>query len=462
MANEALFVQGGSYDAAELRKLIAGIWSAPTPGGVISGMEVSAGAGTAVNVSAGFAVVNDGSGGAYFGVLSSTTSVSLTAFSGTNRTDRIYARVMDPGSGATAGEIEITKAQGTTTIPALSVPLADVTVTSTGLTISSAPRVLATTLARASVSDTATTASGLIIPGSTTSLAFGSSSLGNQPSRLWGHESSMALRSYPVADVRVGFSDNATTALNALKLGGFLASEYSRTSHTHSVSGSSVAYATNAAAAYTLRQSGSPTGTQMYFNWSGQTSQPSWLWGSNDGVNHYVWNPSNFSVNYASNAGALSGLGYGSFIRKDVDDTVGSQTVYTNQFPFFFTGIGASPTYTLGLNSNRQVMLAAASSRRYKKEIADFEVSIEALRALRPRQFKYDGAVDEVYEDSELLGGFIAEEVAEAVPMAANYISGKPEDFDDRTLLAGAYKLIGDLYERIEALEGRLAALEQG
>ena len=39
------------------------------------------------------------------------------------------------------------------------------------------------------------------------------------------------------------------------------------------------------------------------FNWSGQSGQPSWLWGSNDGTNYYVWNPSNFSVNYANSAG---------------------------------------------------------------------------------------------------------------------------------------------------------------
>ena len=32
------------------------------------------------------------------------------------------------------------------------------------------------------------------------------------------------------------------------------------------------------------------------WNWSGQGGQPAWLWGSNDGANMYVWNPSNFSV----------------------------------------------------------------------------------------------------------------------------------------------------------------------
>jgi hypothetical protein len=42
------------------------------------------------------------------------------------------------------------------------------------------------------------------------------------------------------------------------------------------------------------------------YNWSGQGGQPSWLWGSNDGTNFYVWNPSNFSVNYANSAGTAT------------------------------------------------------------------------------------------------------------------------------------------------------------
>ena len=44
-------------------------------------------------------------------------------------------------------------------------------------------------------------------------------------------------------------------------------------------------------------------GTNINFYWTGQSGQPSWLWGSNNGTDFYVWNPSNFSVNYASSAG---------------------------------------------------------------------------------------------------------------------------------------------------------------
>lgn len=56
---------------------------------------------------------------------------------------------------------------------------------------------------------------------------------------------------------------------------------------------------------------GGPFMTTARFQWSGQAGQPSWLWGSNDGATMYVWNPSNFSVAYATSAGnadTLDGL----------------------------------------------------------------------------------------------------------------------------------------------------------
>lgn len=41
----------------------------------------------------------------------------------------------------------------------------------------------------------------------------------------------------------------------------------------------------------------------MKFHWSGQKGQPTWLWGGNDSGDMYVYNPSNFNVNYANSAG---------------------------------------------------------------------------------------------------------------------------------------------------------------
>lgn len=53
--------------------------------------------------------------------------------------------------------------------------------------------------------------------------------------------------------------------------------------------------------AYHLRINSADTWSTWY--WSGQSGQPSWLWGSDDGTNMYVYNPSNFRVSYANSAG---------------------------------------------------------------------------------------------------------------------------------------------------------------
>ena len=50
-------------------------------------------------------------------------------------------------------------------------------------------------------------------------------------------------------------------------------------------------------------------GGPMRFHWAGQGGQPTWLWGNKDGDsgNSYVYNPSNFNVNYANGAGNVNG-----------------------------------------------------------------------------------------------------------------------------------------------------------
>lgn len=64
--------------------------------------------------------------------------------------------------------------------------------------------------------------------------------------------------------------------------------------------GSAPANGGTAWAANRLRREG---GVDTVWYWAGQGGQPGWLWGGNDGVNMYVYNPANFSVNYANSAG---------------------------------------------------------------------------------------------------------------------------------------------------------------
>lgn len=68
-----------------------------------------------------------------------------------------------------------------------------------------------------------------------------------------------------------------------------------------------VDYASTANHLYNI--DGSNTKHPMTFNWRGKDGQPTWLWGGEDGSNMYVYNPSNFSVNYANSAGSATKWG---------------------------------------------------------------------------------------------------------------------------------------------------------
>jgi hypothetical protein len=69
-----------------------------------------------------------------------------------------------------------------------------------------------------------------------------------------------------------------------------------------SIGGSQVTSAVQKANQLLMQSTG---GTYATFNWSGQSGQPSWLFGSNDGANVLVWNPANFNV---ANANTVAGL----------------------------------------------------------------------------------------------------------------------------------------------------------
>ena len=99
---------------------------------------------------------------------------------------------------------------------------------------------------------------------------------------------------------------NKVAGLLALRSDGIFT--FLKQNGTRAVVDCDVPYAT---AANKLRREG---GVDTSWYWSGQGGQPGWLWGGNDGTNMYVYNPANFSVNYANSAyisTAVSGVWFG-------------------------------------------------------------------------------------------------------------------------------------------------------
>lgn len=103
-----------------------------------------------------------------------------------------------------------------------------------------------------------------------------------------------------------------------------------------------------------------------YWNWSGQGGQPSWLWGGNDGVNMYVYNPSNFSVNYAksanyaNSAGGISAPIYG--YDKNINITCGGWSTPASVTLPAGTYIGMVFAKMYGTPASRMVMVFSTNS----------------------------------------------------------------------------------------------------
>lgn len=109
---------------------------------------------------------------------------------------------------------------------------------------------------------------------------------------------------------------------------------------------------------------GGNTSLPMTFNWSGQGGQPTWLWGGENGTDMYVYNPSNFNVNYANSAGnadTVDSLHANSFLRKYNANNEVSNTDELKTNSYIFThgdsGDGEWPTGTKPPGSHNGVAI---------------------------------------------------------------------------------------------------------
>lgn len=125
------------------------------------------------------------------------------------------------------------------------------------------------------------------------------------------------------------------------------------------------ATATTAGRAYPRRSDGG----DLNFYWSGQSGQPTWLWGGTDGSNMYVYNPSNFNVNYASSAGnantvssistsqvlganaGSSAGGVGTYVIAQRSDSIATSFGATVSASSLIEGISDQRSYAFGFTS---------------------------------------------------------------------------------------------------------------
>ena len=99
----------------------------------------------------------------------------------------------------------------------------------------------------------------------------------------------------------------------------------------------------------------------MTFNWAGKGGQPTWLWGGENGEDMYVYNPSNFSVNYAASAGNTAKVN-GHTVNSDVP----SNAVFTDTKGSVASNNGVNSGYAmLTLASGYKILAFHTAARNY-------------------------------------------------------------------------------------------------
>ena len=142
--------------------------------------------------------------------------------------------------------------------------------------------------------------------------------------------------------------------------------------------------------------------------------------------------------------------------------------IYANASGNMYAPIAGSDTASSGntcyIGSTGRLQ-RSSSSKRYKHDIDDLQyknISAEKLYDLRVAQFVFNddhiGKDDPNYQT--LIPGFIAEEVAEAYPVAAILNgNGQVEDWDARLILPPMMKLIQEQKRQIDSLSDKIDKL---
>lgn len=130
-----------------------------------------------------------------------------------------------------------------------------------------------------------------------------------------------------------------------------------------------------------------------------------------------------------------------------------------NSFPNI-TQSTAAANLRWGTTTAGRIFESTASSARFKTDIVDLvdveELNPKKLLDLPVHAFRYkdDYLGEEDERSGALVPGFIAEEVDQFYPIAADYELGQPNNWNDKFMIPAMLSLIQDLYKEIALLKG--------
>lgn len=199
----------------------------------------------------------------------------------------------------------------------------------------------------------------------------------------------------------------------------------------------------------------------MTFHWAGQGGQPTWLWGGNDGTNMYVYNPRNFSVNFANNAASANTASQVSFSGgsmsaggKDNGDAIsnlGSNVTISSWWGIgFYNSCNKRYTISMDLRAGSMRCLGNFSAARVYNAVFNdyaefFEKGDNAIEAgdilaldMNSEEEKYIKATS----DSEVIVGICTEEYA-------HIIGGKDQSIEENKKEFAPVSLMGRVHVKV-------------
>jgi hypothetical protein len=209
-------------------------------------------------------------------------------------------------------------------------------------------------------------------------------------------------------------------------------------------SAKSVSYASTAGRAYPYRSDGG----NLNFYWSGQSGQPTWLWGGSDGENMYVYNPSNFSVNYAATAGGAPASDVYSWAKAATKPSYTATEVGLSNVGNYTVNqsVGSSDSPTFNIVYANQFLYQ--SDAALKNNIENITGSWDVLDKLRPVSFDWKNNQKSDY-------GFIAQELQEVLPNSVGS-DGRSLGITPSAIIAHLVAAVKDLKSQVETLTKRL------
>lgn len=289
---------------------------------------------------------------------------------------------------------------------------------------------------------------------------------------------------------------NGTVSANSISEGGTaLSSKYAAKSHTHSylplsggtVTGATTINATTTIARYLYMGASTTTNTdrQIIFRvdsgtylhcsyfYGGSSSSTTaigaydsrnsrGIWAYNDKDNMFTVTPPAQMLGTLKVTGAAT---LNSTLTVAGSTTISGQISVTGaikcQNAYDNTVTNAANLY---ITSNYNFRRSTASSKRYKHDIAQLRGELDARKLLNlpVKQYVYnlDYLSEEDLRYGKAIPGFIAEDVAEIYPIAAEYADGVVEDWNIRLIVPPILALVQEEYAELTAHAARLDTAE--